>query len=86
MWAICELFNVMFLANIFSLDWPLATDLCKIVSQNWSIKTFSNNFASFPLISIYMEPFLQKIDAVTNGTVTNVCENKENECRRLQGL
>lgn len=88
MWAVCELFNAMFLARIFSLDWPLATDLSKITSQHWSIKTFSDNFASIslPLISICMESFLQKMDAVANGTITNVCENKEYECRRLWGF
>lgn len=78
----------MFLANIFSLDWPLATRLTKITSQKWTMKTFSDNFASIsiPLISICMESFLQKIDAVTNGTITNIRENKEHEWRRLQGL
>lgn len=88
MWAIFELFNVMFLANIFSLDWPLAIDLSKITSQNWPIKTFSVKFASIslPFISICMESFLKRIDTVANSTITNACENKEYECRRLQGF
>lgn len=80
MWAICELFGVTFLANIFSLDWPLATDLSKITSQNWSIKTFSDNFESIslPLIRVCMESFLQKIDTVANGTFSCVSVKKRN--------
>lgn len=80
MWAICELFGVTFLANIFSLDWPLATDLSKITSQNWSIKTFSDNFESIslPLIRVCMESFLQKIDTVANGTFACVSVKKRN--------
>lgn len=71
MWVICELFDGTFLANICSLDWPLATDLSKITSQNCSIKTFSDNLASIslPLVSMCIESFLQKIDAVANGTL-----------------
>lgn len=31
-----------------------------------------------------MEFFLQNIDVVANDTITNVWENKDYECRRLQ--
>lgn len=33
MWIIYELFEVMFLANICSVDWPLATEVPKITAS-----------------------------------------------------